>query len=50
MISHVDPQFSMGPMEVRFDGEIGAYTARLNFRRWEMLGVLPRTKHSGVVL
>jgi hypothetical protein len=51
MIFHIDSQFSMGgAMEVRFGGEIGAYTAHLNFRRWEILGALPRTKYSGKVL
>jgi hypothetical protein len=51
MISHVDPQFSMGgPMEVRFGGKIGAYTAHLNFHGWEMLGALPHTKYNGEVL
>jgi hypothetical protein len=34
----------------RFGGEIGAYTAHLNFCRWEMLGALPRTKYRGEVL
>jgi hypothetical protein len=32
---------------VRCSGEIGAYTAQPNFRIWEMLGALPRTRHSG---
>jgi hypothetical protein len=37
-------------MGVRFDGEIGAYTAHPNFHRWEMLGALPRTKYSEELL
>jgi hypothetical protein len=37
----------MGGMEVHFGGEIGAYTAHSNFRRWEMLGVLPRNNIAG---
>jgi hypothetical protein len=37
-------------MGVCFGGEIDAYTAHPNFRRWEMVGALPRTKYSGEVL
>jgi hypothetical protein len=40
----------MGVMEVHFGGEIGAYTAHPNFRRWKMLKALPHTKYSGEVL
>jgi hypothetical protein len=50
MISHVDTQFSMGAMDVHFGGKIGAYIVHPNFRRWKMLGALPRTKYSGEVL
>jgi hypothetical protein len=50
MISHVDPQFSMGHMEIRFGGEIDAYTTHPNFRRWEMLEALQRIKYYGEVL
>jgi hypothetical protein len=35
---------------VRCGGEIGAYTTQLHFRRWEMVGALPRTRHSGEAL
>jgi hypothetical protein len=31
---------------IRCGGEIGAYIAQPNFRRWEMLEALPRTRHS----
>jgi hypothetical protein len=50
MVSHVDPKFSIGAIEVRFSSEIGAYTAHPNFRRWEMLVALPCTRYSGEVL
>jgi hypothetical protein len=43
------PIFFRG-MGIRFGGEIGTYTAHPNFRRWEMLGALPRTKYSEEVL
>jgi hypothetical protein len=35
---------------VRYGGEIGAYTMQLIFRRWKVLGALPRTMYSGEVL
>jgi hypothetical protein len=35
---------------VRCGGEIGAYIVQPNFCRWEMIGALPRTRHSGETL
>jgi hypothetical protein len=35
---------------VHWGGEIGAYTTQPNFRIWEMLGALPRTRYSEEVL
>jgi len=48
-VSHIDPQFSMGPIVVRFGGENGTYVAQPNFRRWEMLGGFPCTRCNGDV-
>jgi hypothetical protein len=48
-IPHKSPIF-YGGIEARFDDKIGAYTAHLNSRRWEMLGALPCIKYSEEVL
>jgi hypothetical protein len=40
------PIFLWGPITVRWCGEICAYTMQPNFRIWEILGALPRTRYS----